>query len=71
MSPGHGIPDPSWFGSTDVTPGMKNSRIVQPATVVQILQPSLPPHLKTVMRSAKTWIPDLTAMKKKRVLPKL
>lgn len=54
MFPGCGIPDPSLSGSTDVAPGMKDSRIVPPATVVQILQPSLPPHLEIVVRSAET-----------------
>lgn len=48
--PGCGIADSPLVGSTDV-PGMKDSRIVPPVTVVQS---SLPPHMEIVVRFAKT-----------------
>lgn len=54
MSPGRGISDRSWFGSIVVVPGMKDSRIAPPDTVVQIGQPSLPCHQEIVVRSVQT-----------------
>lgn len=52
--PGCGILGRSLFGTTDVVPGTGTVVPVPPATVVQMLQPSLLPHLEIVVRSADT-----------------